>query len=55
MKARSIRVSLNQGTANYENTLFIRGNTQISCTEFVYDKRACNCKCLLIFELAFTN
>ena len=27
-----------------------RGNTQISRTEFVYDERARNCKCLLVFQ-----
>ena len=54
-KTKSIRVSLNQGTADYGNTLFIRGNTQISRTEFVYDKRARDCKCLLTFVLPFTN
>ena len=28
-----------------------RGNTRISRTEFVYDERERDCKCLLIFEL----
>ena len=28
-----------------------RGNTRISRTQFVYDERARDCKCLLIFEL----
>ena len=28
-----------------------RGNTRISRTEFVYDERVHDCKCLLIFEL----
>ena len=28
-----------------------RGNTRISCTEFVYDGQARDCKCFLIFEL----
>ena len=32
-----------------------RGNTQISRTEFVYDERARDCKCLLIFELPAQN
>ena len=35
--------------------LFIRGNDCISRTEFVYDKQACNCKCLLIFVLPGQN
>ena len=32
-----------------------RGNTRISRTEFVYDERAHDCKCLLIFELPAQN
>ena len=31
------------------------GNTRISCTEFVYDERAYDCKCFLIFELPAYN
>ena len=37
------------------NTLYFvyqaRGNTRINRTEFVYDERARDCKCLLIFKL----
>ena len=33
------------------STSFITGNTRISCTEFVCDKRIHNYKCLLIFVL----
>ena len=32
-----------------------RGNIRISRTEFVYDERARDCKCLLIFELPTQN
>ena len=32
-----------------------RGNTRISRTEFVYDERAHDCKCLHIFELPAQN
>ena len=39
----------------YVNTLYFviqaRGNTRISRTAFVYNERARNCECLLIFEL----
>ena len=50
LKARSIRVSLNQGTAiKYCVLLFVMGNIWISHTQFVYDKRARDCKCLLVF------
>ena len=37
------------------STLCITGNTRISCTEFVCDKRKHNCKCLLIFVLPKTQ
>ena len=47
-RARSIRVNLNQGTEmSILCTLFIRPE---GILEFVYDKRARDCKCLLIFE-----
>ena len=50
LKATSIRVSLNQGIAmKYCVLLFVRGNIWISHTQFVYDKRARDCKCLLVF------
>ena len=42
------------GNGNVNTVYFVnqaRGNTRISRTEFVYDERARDCKCLLIFEL----
>ena len=42
------------GNGNVNPVYFVnqeRGNTRISRTEFVYDERARDCKCLLIFEL----
>ena len=45
---------LEPGNGDVNTVYFInqqaRGNSQISRTEFVYDERACDCKCLLIFE-----
>ena len=38
-----------------EHSLLARGNTRISRTEFVYDERARDCKCLLIFKLPAQN
>ena len=50
--SKRIIVSPKRGIENYVNTTYIRGNTRISPTEFVYDKRARDCKCLLkIFVL----
>ena len=40
----------NVSTAYFVNQA--RGNTRISRTEFVYDERARDCKCLLIFEFS---
>ena len=42
------------GNGNVNTVYFVnqaRGITRISRTEFVYDERARDCKCLLIFEL----
>ena len=42
------------GNGNVNTVYFVnqgRGNSRISRTEFVYYERACDCKCLLIFEL----
>ena len=42
------------GNGNVNTVYFVnqaRGNTRISRTQFVYDERARDCKCLLIFEL----
>ena len=42
------------GNGNVNTVYFInevRGNTRISRTEFVYDERARDCKCLLVYEL----
>ena len=46
------------GNGNVNTVYFVnqaRGNTRISRTEFVYDERARDCKCLLIFELPASN
>ena len=54
LRARSIRVNLNHGKEMQMLTPLVnlaRGNTRISRTEFVYDERSRDCKCLLIFEL----
>ena len=51
-------MSLNQGTANYTkipSSVFIRGNTRISCKDFAEDKRARDCKCFLIFVFPAYN
>ena len=42
------------GNGNINTVYFVNqamGNIQISCTEFAYDERARDWKCLLIFEL----
>lgn len=42
------------GNGNVNTVYFVnqaRGSTRISRTEFVYDERALDCKCLPIFEL----
>ena len=42
------------GNGNVNTVYFVnqaRGNIRISRTEFVYDERAGDCKCLLSFEL----
>ena len=42
------------GNGNVNTVYFVnqaRGNTRISRTESVYDERARDCKCLLVFEL----
>ena len=46
------------GNGNVNTVCFVnqaRGNTLISRTEFVYDERARDCKCLLRFELPAEN
>ena len=45
------------GNGNINTVYFVnqgRGNSRIRCSEFVYDERARNCKCLLN-KYTFTN
>ena len=54
LRARSISQSKPKpGNGNVNTVYFViqaRGNTRISRTQFVYDERARDCKCLLVFE-----